>query len=92
MGRQSVRFSQGCLAHGQGPRHNLILSIVYLEAPLSCREILPNTDSFDVKEGVVNKAIGPLAVGRRQVNDLFSFQGTLELKDRGEIKKETFEM
>lgn len=79
MGWQSASLSLGCLAHRQGPRHNLTLSIIYLEATLSSREVLPNTDSFDIKERVVDKAIGPLAVGRRQVNYLFSFQGTLEL-------------
>lgn len=79
MGWQCANLSWGCLTHRQGPWHNLILSIIYLEATLSGREILPNTDSFDIKERVVNKAIGPLAVGRRQVNYLFSFQGTLKL-------------
>ena len=87
MGRQVISLSQCCLAHGQGRWHNLTLSIIYLEAPLSCREVLPNTESFDIKEWVVDKAIGPLAVDRRQVNYLFSLQGTLELKDRGGVKK-----
>lgn len=78
-GRQRSSLSQGYLAHGQGPRHHLTLSIIYWEAPWSCSEIFADTDSFDIKERVVDEAIGPLAVGRRQVNDLFSFQGTLEL-------------
>lgn len=84
MGWQGVSLPQGWLAHRQGPRHNLILSIIYLEATLSCREVLLNTNSFDIEERVVNKAIGPLAVGRRQVNYLLSFQGTLE-RNQGRV-------
>lgn len=65
----------------------MTLSIIYWEGPLTCGKVLPNPDPFDIEERVVDKAIGPLAVGRRQVDYLFSFQGALELKDRKDIKQ-----
>jgi hypothetical protein len=52
-----------------------------LEAALPGRQVLPNPNSLHIKEQIVHKAIGPLAAGRRQVNYLLSFQGSLELKD-----------